>query len=187
MLLFAETFAVDSRTRILDIGGDPFNWSLLSEAEPRIVYANVYTRPGRQDWIIGDGRRLPFPSGSFDIAYSNSVIEHLGDLGNQEAFARECQRVGVRYYVQTPNRRFFVEPHLITPFIHWLPRRWQCRLLRNFTVWGLVTRPDRQACKQLLDEVHLLDEQDMRRLFPEAQIWRERFLGFTKSLIAAKG
>jgi hypothetical protein len=99
-------------------------------------------------------------------------------------FAAECKRVGAQYYVQTPNKWFPIEPHLLTPIIHWLPRELQRRLLRNFTVWGLMTRPSEQRCKSLMQEICLLDEQSLRRLFPEADIWHERVLGLTKSLMA---
>ncbi len=40
--------------------------------------------------------------------------------------------------------------YLITPFVHWLPRRRQRRLLRNFTIWGLITRPMTQQCETFL-------------------------------------
>lgn len=74
----------------------------------------------------------------------------------------------------------------MAPFIHWLPRRWQLVLMRNFTVRGLPLRPNRQECEHFLDEVRLLDENEMCELFPDAAIWREKFLGFTKSLIAVR-
>jgi hypothetical protein len=32
----------------------------------------------------------------------------------------------------------------------------------------------------------LLDEQELRQLFPDAEVLRERFLGLTKSLIAIR-
>ena len=114
------------------------------------------------------------------------MIEHLGTLENQQAMANECVRVGQRVYVQTPNRHFFIEPHLITPFIHWLPRSWQRKLLRNFTTWGLITRPSQAKCDHFLDEVHLLTRHEMRRLFPNIHIWQEQFLVWTKSFTAIK-
>lgn len=49
-------------------------------------------------------------------------------------FAAEVRRVGKRYYVQTPNRHFWIEPHLLTPLIHFLPKSWQKKLVRPFTL-----------------------------------------------------
>lgn len=189
MQRFQERFGITDETRILDVGGFFFNWSLIP-VRPRLTILNL-DFPGETEqvatWVIADARSMPFQDGTFEIVFSNSVIEHLGDFANQQKFAQEIERVGLRYYVQTPNRWFPVEPHLITPVIHFLPRTWQARLLRNFTVWGLVTRPSREQCAGFLEEVALLDYQKMRSLFPEAEIRRERFLGFTKSLIAVKG
>jgi hypothetical protein len=99
--------------------------------------------------------------GGFDLVYSNSVIEHLGGIENQRPFAAECRRVGQNYYVQTPNIWFFMKPHFITPFIHWLPCKIQRLFLRNFTVWGWITRPTRQYCVSFMKEICLLDEQQM--------------------------
>jgi hypothetical protein len=57
-------------------------------------------------------------------------------------------------------------------------------MLRNFTVWGLITRPDSATVDQFLDETRLLSAAAMRRLFPGCQLLRERVLGMTKSLIS---
>jgi len=95
-------------------------------------------------------------------------------------------RVGRTYYVQTPNRWFPIEPHLLTPCVHFLPKSWQRRLLRNFTLWGLVTRPTPEDCEAFLNEVHLLDEKQLQRLFPSARVIKERFFLLPKSLIALK-
>lgn len=186
MQRFSHLFKVTEATRVLDVGGDWFNWSLVS-AMPSLTIVNLYLPKKQKDaitWIIADGRHLPFKEGAFDVAYSNSVIEHLGDLTSQQAFAQEIKRVGRRYFVQTPNKWFLVEPHLLTPFIHWLPRSVQKRLLRYFTVWGLVTRPSEAECKRFLDEVRLLDRQQVGALFPQALVLKERILGITKSFIA---
>jgi hypothetical protein len=183
-----QRFGITKTTRVLDIGGDFFNWTLISTT-PALTIVNLYSPRKKGNavaWVIADGRHLPFKDGAFDIAYSNSVIEHLGDFVSQQAFAQEVRRIGICYYVQTPNRWFPVEPHLITPIIHYLPKSLQRRLLRNFTIWGLVTRPTAQQCDNFLREVRLLDERELRQLFPDAEIWHERVLGLTKSLIAVK-
>jgi hypothetical protein len=92
--------------------------------------------------------------------------------------------VGRRYYVQTPSRWFPIEPHLMTPLIHYLPRRIQRKLLRNFTVWGVLVRPTPEGCDAFLRDIRLMTAGELRRLFPAAEIWRERALGLVKSLIA---
>jgi len=189
MQQFQQLFGLAETTRVLDVGGTLFNW-LLIPSVPSLIIVNLYSPketilPG-VIWIIADGRNLPFKDKAFDIVYSNSVIEHLGNFVSQQAFAREIARVGVRYYVQTPNKWFPVEPHLLTPFIHYLPKSVQKRFLRNFTIWGLVTRPTVEQCDSFLQEVRLLDKQELKQLFPDAEILEERFLGLTKSLIAVK-
>ncbi|RMG50533.1 MAG: class I SAM-dependent methyltransferase [Acidobacteria bacterium] len=185
---FWNRFDLSPDTRVLDVGGTEFNWN-LAPAFPRLTILNLSMPGGKKEnttWVVADGRYLPFKDGAFDVVYSNSVIEHVGDSADQRAFASEIRRVGIRYYVQTPNKRFPVEPHLITPFIHYFPKTVQKRLLRNFTVWGLVTRPTAQQCDDFLQGIRLLDERELRQLFPDAEIWHERVLGLTKSLIAIK-
>jgi hypothetical protein len=116
MRQFAEAFKLRPETRVLDVGGTPYNWSLLP-FQPRLTILNITAPPDRSgaDYLVADGRQLPFRDGEFDIVYNNSVIEHLGDYASQRRFAAECRRVGRSYYVQTPNRNFFFEPHYIAP------------------------------------------------------------------------
>lgn len=197
MQTFVRHFRLSSDTRLLDIGGTPYNWHLLPAGapRPRTTFLNVYAPPPEASenaagasqqpaWVVGDGATLPFADQSFAIVYSNSVIEHLGTWQRQQQFAAECRRVGRSYYVQTPDRRFPFEPHLLTPFIHWLPRSWQRPLLRVATVWGWINRPTAAEADALWHELRLLDAAEMRRLFPEADLWRERLGGLPKSLIA---
>ncbi len=136
--------------------------------------------------VEGDGCALPFADMSFDIVLSNSAIEHVGTWERQQAFAAEVRRVGRRVWVQTPAREFFIEPHLLAPFIHWLSHTWQRRLMRNFTLRGWIDRPDRAAVDSFLAEVRLLTLSEMQVLFPDCTILRERFLGLTKSYVAIR-
>ncbi|HXJ40777.1 MAG TPA: hypothetical protein VNH18_15965, partial [Bryobacteraceae bacterium] len=109
---------------------------------------------------------------------------------SQQKFASEIARVGRSYWVQTPNRSFPIEPHLLTPFLHFLPAQWQRRIARNFTVWSLIERPtpDRWEfyIEHYLGDIRLLDTAGLHRLFPGAKIVRERLGGLTKSLIAVR-
>src|SRR5207302_6536854 len=136
---FARELSITAETRVLDVGGTPETWDMLP-VRPRVTLLNTPRTKAELAraawWVAGDGRALPFRDGAFDVVFSNSVIEHVGDAGSQARFAREIARVGRGYWVQTPNRWFPVESHLLTPFIHWLPRRVQGVLL-PFSVWGL--------------------------------------------------
>jgi hypothetical protein len=188
MRVFYRRFQIDAEATVLDIGGREFNWTLMPFV-PRVTILNLSIegeRSGQFEWIIGDARELPFADQSFDVVYSNSVIEHLGTFEDQRRFADECRRVGRAYFVQTPNRNFPIEPHLLTPFIHWLSPEWQGRLLRNFTLWGWITRPDPDACARYLQTTRMLTGTEFQSLFPEAEIRREYFLGLTKCFIALK-
>jgi hypothetical protein len=52
--------------------------------------------------------------------------------------------------------------------------------------WLAKTRDRDEAAKQI-DSIRLLTARDVRRLFPGATLWRERFLGLTKSIVAVHG
>ncbi len=112
---------------------------------------------------------MPFPDGAFDVVFSNSVVEHV-PRENWLTFAREIRRVGDRYFVQTPNKWFPLEPHYMLPLVQFLPRRLRHRLDECFAG----------------GKIDLLDERTLRRLFPDAEIRRERMLGLTKSLMAVR-
>lgn len=191
MRRFVRDFSITAHTRVLDIGGTPDNWT-LAPVLPRLTVLNLpraleAAREGL-DWVAGDGCALPFGDGSFDVVFSNSVIEHVGTPERQRRFAAEVARVGKRYCVQTPNRWFPVETHLLTPWVHYLPKRWQAPLVRRWTVWAMLTgiQGERKHfyIEHYLAEVHLLDRAALEALFPRATVVRERFLGLTKSLMA---
>jgi hypothetical protein len=135
-------------------------------------------------WVVGDGTCLPFDDGEFDIVVSNSVIEHVGTWERQIEFANEVRRVGRSYWVQTPARECPIEPHFFTPFIHWFSKSTQKRLLRNFTVWGLMNRPSEELIDSVLAELRLMNRAEVNQLFPDAKIWTERIAGIPKSFTA---
>ena len=68
---------------------------------------------------IEPNARLPFDDGSFDIATSNAVLEHVGSLENQLLFVRELCRIAQRVFISVPNRFFPVEHHTALPVAHY--------------------------------------------------------------------
>jgi Methyltransferase domain len=191
MARFAEELRITEGTRVLDIGGTPDCWNLLP-LRPRVTLLNTPRAKddleAADEWVAGDGRALPFRDGAFDVVFSNSVIEHVGDAQSQQRFACEVMRVGRAYWVQTPNRWFPVEQHLLTPVVHWLPRGWQLALVPRFNVWRIVANPSEDRRRFYIDhylrDVRLMSASELRGLFPGARVMRERFLGWTKSLVA---
>jgi hypothetical protein len=189
---FLDLFKPDRHTRILDLGGLPHFWTVPVEAQITIVnvkpledYELAYMPPNMTA-VVGDGTCLQFKDQEFDIVFSNSVIEHLGTAERQRAFAQEVQRVGKSYWIQTPAREFPIEPHFFTPFVHWLPKGVQRHLLRNFTLWGLMGRPNDLVVEMTLAELRLLKFAEFQSMFPKGDIWTERVLGLPKSYTAFK-
>lgn len=170
--LYREVLAPQPGEAILDVGCGAQG---LAAFEPGadITGLDAVERPGYPGrFVRGDARELPFEPGSFDIAYSNSLVEHL-DPADRPRFAEQIRAVAGRYWVQTPNRNFPIEPHVLLPGFQFLPERAQRRLWRL----GVLRIP--------YEPIHLLDAAELAALFPDAVILRERFAGFTKSLIAA--
>ena len=210
MQAFVREFQPTSAMRILDIGGTELNWR-FADQPARVVLLNTKIPEGRDvgllgveysdtsksgapadeppatvEYVLGDGKSVPYADGEFDICFSNSTIEHLFGLDEQRRFANEVRRVARGIWLQTPARRFPFEPHWLSPFIHWLPKSWQKRLGRNFTVYGWMLRPPSEDVSLLVDELRLLTYREMQELFPDCEIRRERFLGLTKSYIAVR-
>ena len=191
MRKFIDTMGVTAKTRILDVGGSPDIWLGLQSTiglpfVPDVTLLNVNeSHSSIFKEIVADARALPFPDKAFDIVFSNSMIEHLGEWDSQVKAALEMARVGKSIWVQTPNYWFPIEPHLLTPFVHWFPSELRRRVL-PYTVWGIITQFDRAFCDEFHKELRLLTPREMAALFPDAELLRERTLGMSKSLIAAR-
>ncbi len=182
----SRDFGLRASTTVLDLGGSEYYWHWL-EPCPTVTVVNLETRDldrTQLPWVQADGRILPFLDNSFDLVYCNSVLEHLPDEASRLAVAHEIARVGRSYCVQTPNRWFPLDAHTLTPGFHLLPRRWQARLARDYSVWGWLQRPSHEEARGYIENIHLLAADDLARLFPDAAIECERFLGLPKSFSA---
>jgi hypothetical protein len=206
MNAFLNEFRPTTEMRILDVGGTDLNWRLVDRPAHVVLLNTKFPEGGRDagllgsrygdaeerrtnakiEFVVGDGRSVPFEDGEFDICFSNSTIEHVFTLDQQRRFADEVRRVGRGVWVQTPARSFPFEPHWLTPVIHWLPKPVRRVLGRNFTVYGWMLRPTSEDVSQFVEELRLLSYREMEELFPDCEIRRERFLGLTKSLVAVR-
>ncbi|MEZ7956293.1 MAG: class I SAM-dependent methyltransferase [Rubritalea sp.] len=192
---FLEKMQPDENTRILDVGGYSGYWKNMG-IKSHVTIVNLHdleedSLKGSDQFtfVKADGCDLPFDNNSFDLVYSNSVIEHLFTSEKQQEFASEANRVGKSYWIQTPAKEFPVEPHVLTPFIHWFPKKIQLRLAKYFTVRSWIldqSRPSRQSIYDLVDEVVLLNKRQIMELFPDGKLIIEKFLGFKKSFILYK-
>jgi Methyltransferase domain len=134
--------AVSDGTTIIDDGGTPFVWH-LTNLDPSVTIVNL-----KAAWpiegsrvVLASGLALPFRDRAFDVCFSNSVIEHVGDARARADFAREVRRVVKGYWVQTPNRNFPLETYFVCLFLHWLPFPMTWRLIRHLSVWdGSIPR-----------------------------------------------
>jgi hypothetical protein len=171
---------------VVDLGGRPATWLQAPVRPRRVVCVNIEPHTSTEPWletVVADAcdPQLASQLGSFDLAYSNSTIEHVGGHVQRLSFARTIQALAPCYWVQTPNRYFPVEPHAVLPMFQFLPTRAKVMLARRWPLSPLGTDGD------LVDEVlgiELLSATELRFYFPGAHIWKERVAGLTKSLSA---
>ena len=188
--------------RILDAGGLVGYWRMLPEHLRDRVRITIINR----DHIVEDDRSVDadglnielcagdacdmpqYADGSFDIVHSNSVIEHVGGYRQMMQFSAEVRRVGVAYYVQTPNFWFPIDPHNGMPFLHWLPDPLRAALASRFTM-GMHKKLDySEVLLARIQHCRMISFRMLREFFPDADFTKEKFLLlFNKSLIASRG
>lgn len=200
--LIDAVYSQQGRVRILDMGGTLEYWSRvgLDYLRSKRAFITVMNREASEisadlaqpdlftTWV-GDACDLQgLGDGQFELAHSNSVIEHVMTWDNMKAFAAATRDVAPFYYVQTPNFWFPVDPHFYKfPLYHWLPRPLRSRILNTFPIAHVGRIEGVDDAFRVVDDARLLDDRQFRFLFPDAAIRYERVLGMAKSLIAIRG
>jgi methyltransferase family protein len=191
-LLLSRLSDIPRPVTILDIGGSEGYWERMgidaSRSDLHVTLVNLEpqsTSLPTFTCITADGRHLPqFPDKSFDVVFSNSTIEHVGTIEDQRRMAAEVRRIGKRYFVQTPNRNFPIEPHFLFPCFQFLPVSSRVWLMRHFNLgWSARIRDYARALSEVTS-IRLLTKREFQALFPEATIIEERFCGLVKSFVA---
>jgi Methyltransferase domain len=194
-LLDTLPLAADGRQlRILDVGGTPSFWERMGFAvspQIEIVLLNLTDQDVAHEHmraVAGNAADMSmFADGEFDVVLSNSVIEHLPSLELQRRMALEIRRVGRRHWVQTPNRRFPLEPHFLFPFFQHLPVPARVALLRRIDLGWYPRQPDPELARADVTSVRLMTYRELRDQFPGSRIVRERAFGLVKSFVVIGG
>src|SRR5215471_18488533 len=165
---------------MLDLGGSPGIWECVS-VPLEITLLNIpgalslgefeITQPPRLRHhtfrvIEGDACNVEqFGDRSFDLVFSNSVIEHVGPPPKQAEFAHEVLRLGRSYWVQTPSKWFPIEAHTGMPS-YWFYPAWFA---------------------DYIDATRVLSRRRLAELFPNGRTRVEYFIGFPKSYVLYRG
>jgi SAM-dependent methyltransferase len=94
-----------SSARLLDVGCNWGRWSMAASRrgyraigiDPSLAAVQAAYRVSREvnapaDFVVGDGRSLPFPDHSFDVVFSYSVLQHFSKDDARDSI-REAARV----------------------------------------------------------------------------------------------
>lgn len=188
MKQFLTLIKPPSQAKIIDLGGLMSIWEWFDhDFEVTLVnlpgsykYKNT-GKFGQYTLVEGDATNLSeiFADKSFDIVFSNSVIEHVGDESKQADFASEVMRLAKSYWIQTPSNYSPIEPHtgvigywLLPEFVREnLRKSWE----RKLPVWTEMVRGTR-----------VLSQNRMRELFPDSKFYVERKFLLEKSYAVYK-
>ena len=182
--LFLKTFKPTHKTKVLDLGcGEGTFLEQLYPYKHRITGLDISDHNISRFKRIhpgikiekGDAKDLKFKDKSFDIVFSNAVIEHVGNFDEQFKYANEVKRVGKKYFITTPNKWFPFEPHYRLPLFQFIPKSIQRILAKHFSIGNYE--------KGGWEDINLLSTMQLRKLFPEAIVIKQRVTLLPETLI----
>jgi predicted SAM-dependent methyltransferase len=184
MRAFVTAMNVEEDSSVLDLGGQPMIWDGV-QSHLNITILNLpgiavidHATKHTINYITGDACNVEcLGDRSFDIVFSNSVIEHVGSPEQMAAFAREARRLGRSYWIQTPSKYFPIEAHCGMPFWWFHPKS-----VRSYFIgrW----RKKLPAWTNMVEGTTVLTKLELQNYFPESRIIVERFLGIPKSYVS---
>jgi SAM-dependent methyltransferase len=206
--IFHESFEINAKTKILDLGSEDGSNIAHVLANTGVSAGNVYiadidnkaieagaTVYGFTPSLIAESGVLPFETGFFDIVYCSSVLEHVtvpkSDIWELKS-GKEFRNAALRSQTLLANeierigKQYFVQTPIRSFPIEshsWLPG---VGMMPRRVVVALFRLSNRFWVKKTIPDFYLLSVGEMQRLFPRARIVRERSLGFTKSIMAIR-
>lgn len=117
--------------------GIDFDGDLLAAGRERV--ASAAPEAPVPAWVRGDATILPFSSGSFDIVFCNSLLEHVPAWESVLSETARVLRPGALFVMYTTNRGCPLQQEVNHfPFYSWLPDPIQRRVL----AWIMKHRRD---------------------------------------------
>lgn len=178
--------------KIIDLGGSDYYWKHLNmtdNADFEILILNNEIQNTESfsniTFMKKDVRNLDFiKDKEYDLVYSNSLIEHLNSFEEQKKLANEIKRIGKRFFIQTPNYYFPVEPHFLFPFFQFLSVKMKTKLISNYKLGWYERQTDPFKAEELAKSIRLLKENELKDIFSGCKIYKEKYFQLTKSFIA---
>lgn len=179
-------------SRVLDLGGTPDFWRTAPVQPRHVTTLNLDDKYApREDWlhhVVADAcdlASLEECPGDYDLVVSNSLIEHVGGYQRRRDFADVVRAAAPAHWVQTPDRFFPIEPHYVAPGFQFLPVGARARLVSRWPLAHERVYTVDDALAQVLT-IELVSTTELAHLFPGSDIWHERLLGLSKSIVAIR-
>jgi hypothetical protein len=175
--------------KILDLGGTTL-WWVRAPVRPRHVTI-VNLEPNEETpWLTaltGDACNADkmVEGQSFDLVFSNSLIEHVGGHKARSALSHVIRSLAPRYLVQTPYRYFPIEPHWLFPGMQFLPLPMRWSIAARWPLGGMRGWNKTKVLEEVMS-TELLGATEIRTYFPDGQLYWERFLGLRKSMVVIR-
>ncbi|MEX2622930.1 MAG: class I SAM-dependent methyltransferase [Acidimicrobiia bacterium] len=172
---------------VIDLGGTTEFWKAASLKPANLVIVNLEALAPAPDieTLRADACALAGFNRTFDLVFSNSLLEHVGGWQRRLQLAEVIHRLAPNHSIQTPYRYFPIEPHWLFPGFQFLPLAARVAVARRWRIAHQQPRSRREAIEQIA-QVDLVGRTEMSHLFPDSEILIERFAGLPKSLVAVK-
>lgn len=186
-LMFCSSF--EKPVKIIDLGGSDYFWKNLygidlKDFDLTILNKEIQKPCKEIKFINHDAKDLSFiKDKEYDVVFSNSLIEHIIGNENRKKLANEIMRIGKKFFIQTPNYYFPVEPHFLFPFFQFLPEGIKINLSLKHDLGWFQKQQNRKNARELVSSIRLLKLSELRELFPGSKIIKEKYFLLNKSFI----
>lgn len=184
--MLLERFPDLPQMSVLDLGGTAGFWDHLRVRPGALTVLNIEHPPS--DWadiVVGDACDPPasVTSRSFDLVFSNSVIDQVGGHARRAEFADVARTLAPHHWVQSAYRYFPIDAYFLFPGFAQLPVAARAAILRRWKLTHQHVEDPREALGRAL-RIELLSRAELHYLFPESEVLYERFAGVPKAIVA---